>query len=170
MFPSAMPFSTECNTSPVSALLRVMAMRDKSDISTVVKSNAIDNLSVTVSNDTSQEAQLNARQMLKPIDEWMSRLDESQTSLILRRSKLVTSTGLAATKDDDDEEASQIGSSVKELLGSYSRSSLEEENPYNLEVYRFKTAAKCFHPTFQIMMTNLLRIRITISCRRHRQR
>jgi hypothetical protein len=144
MFPSAMPFSTECNTSPVSALLRVMAMRDKRDISTVVESNAVDNLNVTVCNDISQEAQLNARQMLKPIDEWMSRLDESQTSLILRRSKLVTSTGLAATKDDDDEEAPQIGSSVKDLLGSCSNSSLEEGNPYNLEVYRFKLLQSAF--------------------------
>lgn len=136
MFPTAMPFATECNTSPVSALLRVVAMSDKRNISTIVDGNAVDKLCVNVCND-GQETQLNARKMLKPIDEWMSRLDESQTSLILRRSKLVTSTGLAATKDDDDEEAPQIGSSVKDLLGSCSNSSLEEGNPYNLEVYRF---------------------------------
>jgi hypothetical protein len=119
MFTSAMPFATDCNTSPVSALLRAVAMSDKRDLSTNVEANAVDKLSVNFCNDNSQETQLNARQLLKPIDEWMSRLDESQTSLILRRSKLVTSTGLAATKDDDDEEAPQIGSSVKDLLGRY---------------------------------------------------
>lgn len=120
MFPSAMPFATERNTSPVFALLRVMAMSDEKqvlNISKSVEACAVDNLCVNVCNDIDQETQLNAREMLKPIDEWMSRLDESQTSLILRRSKLVTSTGLAATKDDDDEEAPRIGSSVKDLLG-----------------------------------------------------
>lgn len=122
MFPSAMPFATECNTSPVSALLRVMAMIDKKEVdntSAIIEGKALDKKCLNVCNDVAQDTQLNARKMLKPIDEWMSRLDESQTSLILRRSMLVTSTGLAATKDDDDEEAPQMGSSVKDLLGRY---------------------------------------------------
>lgn len=122
MFPSSMPFATECNTSPVFALLRVMAMSDKKRVLNTSKTVEVcraDKLCVNVCNEIDQEAQLNAREMLKPIDEWMSRLDESQTSLILRRSKLITSTGLAATKDDDDEEAPRIGSSVKDLLGRY---------------------------------------------------
>ena len=122
MFPSAMPFATECNTSPVSALLRVMAMIDKKEVdntSAIIEGEALDKKCLNVCNDVAQDTQLNARKMLKPIDEWMSRLDESQTSLILRRSMLVTSTGLAATKDDDDEEAPQMGSSVKDLLGRY---------------------------------------------------
>lgn len=122
MFPSAMPFATECNTSPVSALLRVMAMIDKKEVdntSAMIEGKALDKKCLNVCNDVAQDTQLNARKMLKPIDEWMSRLDESQTSLILRRSMLVTSTGLAATKDDDDEEAPQMGSSVKDLLGRY---------------------------------------------------
>jgi hypothetical protein len=117
-----MPFETECNTSPVSALLRVMAMIDKKEVdntSAIIEGKALDKECLNVCNDVAQDTQLNARKMLKPIDEWMSRLDESQTSLILRRSMLVTSTGLAATKDDDDEEAPQMGSSVKDLLGRY---------------------------------------------------
>lgn len=97
-------------------------MIDKKEVdntSAIIEGKAPDKKCLNVCNDVAQDTQLNARKMLKPIDEWMSRLDESQTSLILRRSMLVTSTGLAATKDDDDEEAPQMGSSVKDLLGRY---------------------------------------------------
>lgn len=122
MFPIAMPLATERNTSPVSALLRVLAMSENrlfEDIPTSLHDNATDRQCLNVRNDVAKEALCNARDMLKPIDEWMSLVEENQTSLILRKSLLVTSTGLAATKDEEDEEASQTGSSVKDLLGRF---------------------------------------------------
>ena len=99
--------STEKNTSPVSALLRALAMCE----------NRYDRKRKADEVDGSESTAQNVHSMLGPLDEWMSLPDENQGSLILRQSLLVTSPGLIRAKEEEDDETPYSGQAVKDLLG-----------------------------------------------------
>lgn len=106
--PCAMKGATEKNTSPVSAFLRALAMSE----------NRYDSKRKADEVDGSEGLTQNVLSMLGPLDEWMSLPEETQGSLILRQSLLVTSPGLIRAKEDDDDETPYSGQAVKDLLGS----------------------------------------------------
>lgn len=108
----SMPGATEENTSPISAVLRVLALSDAPLHEGVITSGS------NVGLEISSEAGHNAAAMLMPLDEWMCQPFEVQGLSILQRSLLVTSPGLVNIKDDEDEDNSTMnGSSIKDLLG-----------------------------------------------------
>ena len=72
--------STEENTSPVSALLRMLATCE----------NRYDRKRKADEVDGSEGIAQNILSMLGPLDEWMSLPDENQGSSILQKSLLVT--------------------------------------------------------------------------------
>ena len=112
--PYAMQFATHKNTSPVSALLRAMAMsgdeREKAS-----------NPQCGLSDENRQNFSLKVGAMLKHLDEWMSLPNENLKSNILGRGVLVTSLGLARMKEEVHEITSLDGSSVKDFLGEVCR-------------------------------------------------
>ena len=106
---------TATNTSPISALLRVLAISNPRQ---PVK--AIGH-STTIVVDATTEDESSAYAMLLPLDEWMSHRDKSDMT-VLRNSLLVTSPGMVSIKDDEeeeDEESTVTGTAVKDLLGTY---------------------------------------------------
>lgn len=108
--PFAMPFATPKNTSPVSALLRAMAMSDEEQ----VRAGSVD---CNKKNCDDAVTSSKLRAMLKPLDDWMRLPNENQKSNILTQSVLVTSLGLTEVKDEIQEIISVDGSSVKHFLG-----------------------------------------------------
>ena len=114
--PFAMQFATHKNTSPVSALLRAMAMSGNERVSV----NRID-CGSSEEDRQNYPVGLKVVAMLKPLDEWMSLPNENQKSNILGRSVLVTSLGLTKVKDEVQATTSLDGSSVKDFLGEVYR-------------------------------------------------
>ena len=130
--PYAMQFATHKNTSPVSALLRAMAMsgdeREKAS-----------NPQCGLSDENRQNFSLKVGAMLKHLDEWMSLPNENQKSNILGRSVLVTSLGLARMKEEIQEVTSLDGSSVKDFLGEVCRITANMLHFHKLILYIHRT-------------------------------
>ena len=100
-----MPGATEGNTSPISSVLRLLALDDVAQAAEITSVSKLGRESCT-------QAECSALAMLAPLDEWMSQPLELQGLSILRKSLLVSSPGLVSSKETEME-----GTSVNEFLG-----------------------------------------------------
>ena len=101
-----MPGATEKNTSPISSVLRLLALDD------VLLQAAESTIVSKVGRKSCTEAEYNALAMLAPLDEWMIQPLEVSGLSILQKSLLVNSPGLVSSK-----ETAMGGASVNDLLG-----------------------------------------------------
>jgi hypothetical protein len=116
-YPFAMPYASNQNTAPISALLRALAMTDFQQQQSLNGSKSSNQKGMKEGKGSLDgiSAVSKVRLMLQPLDEWMSQPQEMQSSPILRRCLLVTSPGIQ--KKHVEEENALDGSTVSDLLG-----------------------------------------------------
>jgi hypothetical protein len=149
----AMPYATKENTSPISALLRVLAMGSQQQNKSAEETELNHQLEIdnrkrkyTIVGD---ETKNKMRMMLKPLDEWMSQPKEMQGSVILRQCVLVTSPGMRDVKGTEaaDEDDNIDGSAVKDLLG-ISLISLYFHSLYSINLNKLSTRSVRYRINF----------------------